>query len=153
MGMVVGDTGKMTIPGVDFWMKDGRIYYDNFEIIWNGVTHLKFRGSVGLDDSMELWVGIPIPPDLLNNGLKLIKIPGTALDAGKLASMTQDKYIEIPITGSRSLPHVKVEDVGSLLQNALGGLLGDIGKAPGAVGGGVKSTLDDIFKVLPLPGK
>ena len=54
------------VGALDFVMKDGRIRYDDFTLVFPGDFDLKFRGSVGLDDTLELVVSIPLRAPLLD---------------------------------------------------------------------------------------
>ncbi|MGB9624504.1 MAG: hypothetical protein ACPMAQ_06530, partial [Phycisphaerae bacterium] len=59
------DMQAVTVNGVDFIMKDGRVVYQNMQINFPNDFDLIFRGSVGFDDTMEMWVSVPVKPALL----------------------------------------------------------------------------------------
>jgi len=55
----------VTMDGVDFTLKDGRIWYDNLTMVFPENFDLKFYGSVGLDETVDLTVSVPVRAKLL----------------------------------------------------------------------------------------
>jgi len=89
--------------GVEFEIRDGRVHYEDFRIS-AGLLDLVFRGSVGFDDSVEMWVSMPVSRQLL--GLFELGLP-----TDHLLRLIGDIRVEIPIRGTRLAPTL---DVGSL---------------------------------------
>jgi len=89
--------------GVDFTIRDGRIHYDDFRIA-TGALDLVFRGSVGFDDSVEMWVSMPLSRQLLG-------LFETGLPTDSLLRAAGNIRVEIPIRGTRLAPTL---DLGAL---------------------------------------
>lgn len=139
-----GNLGKMEIPGVDFWMQDGRFYYDNFLIIWNNVYRLKFSGSVGLNGQVNLVVGLPITPELVGSLGKTRLMPEVVQ---KLTGAMQDQYIPVQIAGDRTVPQVNWAQAGDILKP----ILDKAGTGLLQGGGDVKKLFEGIPRLLPAP--
>ncbi len=138
------------VGALDFAIVDGRVKYDNFALIFPEDFDLRFHGSVGLDDSLDLVVSIPIRPALL----KKLGVQGPVLEYAKALSKAR---VDVPIVGTRQNPGIDLKRVDTrklveaALQNApqeaLGGLLDLLGgerdkpddpKKPGGRRGGNK---------------
>jgi len=92
-GMPVSGLYPVEIGKVDFVIKDGRIYYDNFVLKYNEQFDILFHGSVGLDDSIDLIVSLPVSEQLLARvGVKSLPVDLTGL------------RIDIPMVGTRDHP-------------------------------------------------
>ena len=121
----------MQVNNVDFHIENGRINYSNFALNLAGDLDLKFYGSVGFDDTLDLVVSIPVTPNLLEKFLSTSK-------AGIYAPLLQGINVDIPIIGTRLNPKLDFAAVkiDQLIQKAMNILLrqqtGDI--------------LDNIFK-------
>lgn len=121
----------MEVGDLNFEIKDGAIHYDDFRITIAQLMALRFRGSVGFDDTVRLWVSVPLSVPLLD---KLgIKAPALVQD-------NIDKLrVEIPILGDRrhaklDSSKVKAHDPSGATSGesgleALGGILGALQKA------------------------
>jgi hypothetical protein len=121
--------GKVEIPGADFRMADGRIYYDDFVIKWGSLYDIKFSGSVGLDGSVDLVAGLPVTPGLIRTLIELPPLPGAA---EKVVQGLGQTYIPVRIHGSRSNMQMDKAGLTSALKQAMQNLL----KSPqGAVEG------------------
>jgi hypothetical protein len=99
---------------VDLVIRDGRIVYDNFTLIFPEDFDLKFRGSVGFDESLDLVVSIPIRASLLER----LGVRGAALG---LAQKLAHSRVEVPIVGTREQPKLELArvDVEALLKGLL----------------------------------
>src|SRR5262249_21887421 len=64
-GLPVNDAYPAKIGRVDFQLKNGRIYYDNFTMVFPSGYDVKFYGSVGFDDTVDLVVSLPVTQQLL----------------------------------------------------------------------------------------
>ncbi|NOX58409.1 MAG: hypothetical protein GXP29_06060 [Planctomycetes bacterium] len=134
---------SINVSGMDFVIQEGRIQYDDFTL--NFADHsfdLKFRGSVGFDDTVDLIVSIPVQEQLLRR----LKVQGPV---GEYAKRLAGTRVEIPMTGSRSNPKLDFAqvDVGSLLKDVVtdtlldpNALLGVLGQAAGKDGDGKSKT-------------
>lgn len=99
---------------VDFVIRNGRIAYDNFTLVFPGDFDLKFYGAVGFDDALDLVVSLPVKEGLL----KRMGVRGPLSDyAGVLA----DVRVDIPIVGTRTHPQLDFSriDVGGLVRRAV----------------------------------
>lgn len=123
---------------VDFVVKDGRIYYDDFTILFPGEYDMKFRGSVGFDSTLDLVVSLPVRPALLEHlGVKAIP--------PEYAKKLEKSRIELPLAGTRSQPRLDFSKVDT---NAL---LKGLVPTPDST----KGAVTDLLKELggPKPGE
>lgn len=108
-----------------FTLRDGRLHYDDFTLVFVDDFDLKFRGSVGFDDTLELWVSIPVREALLTR----LGVRGRVTDY--MEALTAAR-VEIPIAGTRQNPRLDLSrvDVAGLLRQATKGAidqaLGDV---------------------------
>jgi hypothetical protein len=131
---------------VEFEVRDGRIHYDNFTLIFPPAVDLKFYGSVGFDDTLDLVVSIPLTPDVLTNlGLGHV-MPGTP-------ELLEGLRVDIPMSGTRENPKLDLARVDKTkilerllrtpekaIDSVLKGLLGGGEKKSGTEGGGGGGT-------------
>ena len=113
---------SIKLKGAVFKVKDGRIHYDDFTLIFPTEFDTKFHGSVGLNDSLDLVVSVPIRPDLLR---KL----GVSGDVERYAEMLVGTRVDIPLVGTRTKPLLDLTrvDTKKLMESVL--------KGEGRVGG------------------
>lgn len=118
------------VEGVTFAIVDGRIRYDNFALIFPSDFRLRFYGSVGLDDSLDLVVSLPIRVDLLR---KL----GVSGPVERYAAVLEGKQLDIPLVGTRQKPRLALDkvDKAKLVEQAVKALGAD------AVGGALEGLL------------
>jgi len=129
-GIPLQDLYPVEVGKVDFVVRDGRIFYDNFTLRFPEKFDLKFYGSVGLDDSIDLVVSLPVTPELLSRvGISALPVDLTGL------------RLDVPMVGTRENPRLDFSkvDTKKILQavvkpndpgKILGGILG--GGQPGA---------------------
>ncbi len=122
----LAETGEMLaiqLQGGDFELGEGRVRYDDFTILFPQAFDLKFRGSVGFDDTLDLVVSVPIRPDLLSR----LGVPG---DVVRYAEMLKDVRVDLPLTGTRENPQLQFAEIDAqkLLEGVLEGELQDAGK-------------------------
>ncbi len=92
-----GDPNKqrvwVTLPEqqVPFRLADGRVHHQGLTMVTKEVT-LKTRGSVGLDDSLDLIIDVPVRDEWLNSNKYLAGLRGKALS--------------IPVRGTLSRPQI-----------------------------------------------
>lgn len=98
-GAATGAFQEVRIEGVDFAIQDGRVHYDNFRMIFGEDFDLLFSGSVGFDDTLDLWVSVPVHAGVL----RAFKIKNSVLDVANLLQ-EMGVRIEIPIRGTRLSP-------------------------------------------------
>ncbi|HNO80000.1 MAG TPA: DUF4179 domain-containing protein [Phycisphaerae bacterium] len=104
-GMGQPDMYAIDVSGVDFTVQNGRITYQDLTLNFAQQRFdLKFRGSVGFDDSVDLFVSVPVQEHLLRR----LKVQGPV---GEYATRLAGTRIEIPITGSRSNPKLDFSQV------------------------------------------
>lgn len=143
MGSVTGGLGKLQTDGFEFHMTDGRIHYDKFELVWNNLHRLRFSGWVGLDDTMELWVHVPVSPELLRKlAIRLPAVPG--LDLTKLFTELE---VPIPIKGGMDSMTPDLTQAGNLFQPMFEKALQEFLRG----GAGIKGAIEDILPLKP-PG-
>jgi hypothetical protein len=114
---------------LDFALRDGRIHYQDLDMTFPGRFSLGFSGSVGLDGTLDLAVGVPV-----NSGV-LTEL-GLGGKAGRYADLLDGVVIRIPLRGTRTNPKLDfssvdvealVEQVSKdFLRNKAGDLLRDL---------------------------
>jgi len=134
--------------GVDFEIKNGRIYYENFTLILGGNFDLIFSGWVGFDDTMELNVSIPIRAGVLS----AFRVVGPVSDYARMLERSGVR-ITIPITGTRGAPRLDLSKVDTkpFIEAAIRGLLreqlmGGSPQVPKAGGTKANDPLEDLLK-------
>ena len=127
----------VSVGGLDFMLKDGRLAYDDFTLTFTDEYDLKFYGSVGLDETLDLVVSVPVKAALLER-------LGVRGPVAEYARHLTGSRVAIPIIGTRERPKLDLTrvDVKSLVERAiketagkkagdlLQGLLGGKEKAP-----------------------
>lgn len=112
-------TERIEVSPLNFVISNGRISYENF-IITIGGTDMRFRGSVGFDDSLDMTISLPVSQELLRQ----LRAPGLPPD---MAERLKNMRVEIRLRGNRMTPRLDFSsiDVRKLLGEALtgGGLL------------------------------
>jgi len=123
-GLPIRELYPVEVGKVDFVVRDGRIFYDNFTLSFPDKFDVKFYGSVGLDDSIDLIVSLPVSPKMLAKlGVSALPVDLTGL------------RIDVPMVGTRENPRLDFSkvDTKKLLQavikpndpgKILGGILG-----------------------------
>ncbi len=134
-----GGVGSVEIPGADFRMSEGRIYYDNFKMVWKNLYNLKFSGSVGLDGSVDLTVGVPVTPDLIKQVIELPPLPGAA---EKVVQSMGETYIPVKISGSRDNMQMDKGGLMDAVKKAVQGLL----KSPQGAASGLEQMFEGAGK-------
>jgi hypothetical protein len=117
-GVLVRTSTKVSFSGADFAIQDGKITYDNFAITFGKDFDLRFRGSVGFDDALEMWVSVPVGGALL----KGFGVTGP-LDVYAKHLAKERVRMEIPIRGTRLSPVLGEVNVGTVLEKITTGLL------------------------------
>ena len=98
-GLSTSEMQSVQFSAVDFTVRDGRIFYDNFAMVFPGEFDVKFRGSVGLDSTLDLVVSLPVRPALLEK-LGVKGIPP------QVAQKLEKSRVELPLAGTRSQPRL-----------------------------------------------
>jgi hypothetical protein len=113
-GMPKDAAYPVRLGALDFVLKDGRIVYDNFTLTFPGELDLKFRGSVGLDETLDLVVSVPV-------GAALLDRLGAKGPTQEYAQMLRGTRVDIPLIGTREEPRLDFSqvDVQALLKNIL----------------------------------
>ena len=93
-----GGPGRTTlrVEGMSFVIRDGRVWYDDLSLKLIDGTGLDFAGSVGLDDTVDLTVYVPLTPALLER----IGVRG----ADQYLRLLGGVRVPIPIRGTRKMP-------------------------------------------------
>lgn len=108
------DLRSMKISDLVFEIKDGRCYYDNLTVVFADTLDMKFSGSVGFDDTLDMIVSLPVLPKQLAELTDIISPGKIAAGIGldKLSPLlgeipiigSRRHYIDIRITGTRQRP-------------------------------------------------
>lgn len=108
------DMLAVTMDGVDFALKDGRIRYDNLTMVFPENFDLKFSGSVGLDETVDLTVSVPVRAALLERF-------GVRGPVTEYARLLEGARVAVPMTGHRLLPKVDLSrvDMKPLVERAM----------------------------------
>lgn len=133
-GRTKDEVYPVKVSGVDFVLEDGRIMYDNFQLIFPEDFDLIFRGSVGFDETLDLVVSIPVRPEMLER----FKVKDSVVDVARVLANLR---IDVPITGTREKPKLDFSQVD------FKSLLGDAIKEDAA-----KTATDTAINVLKLLG-
>ncbi|MCB9855167.1 MAG: hypothetical protein H6818_05715 [Phycisphaerales bacterium] len=171
-----GERISVALEGADFDVHDGRIHYENFAMIFPYEFDLRFRGSVGLDETVDLVVSIPVRPELLQR-------LGVKGPVAQYAEVLTGSRIDIPIAGTRENPKLELSKVatdglikeaikrttekgaGDAIKGLAGGLLGggdakadkggkaDAGKDKGNKAGNDKPEKEKAAKGTGAKGK
>ncbi len=106
VGEAIGVTKKQTpsllegavairIGNPTFHIADGRINYDNFTLTFPNGVDMVFSGWVGFDDSVKMYVAVPVTAGLL----QLAGVKGPLV---QYASVLQGIRVDVPIVGTRT---------------------------------------------------
>jgi hypothetical protein len=98
----------------DFQIDNGRIKYDNFTMTFPNGFDVVFHGSVGFDNTVDLLMGLPITPELLQQ-------LGARGPVAQYASVLKGQRIDVPISGMRGEPKLDFSKVNiePLVQQAI----------------------------------
>ena len=120
------------VSGLNLDVREGRIYYKGLSLQFPKEFELRFYGSVGLDDTLDLVVSVPIRPALLQR----LGVRGPLEDYTAALAAAR---IDIPLVGTRQQPRLDFSRVdtkalveravkataGKTLKTGLGDLLGE----------------------------
>ena len=116
LGGVVSDREMLAVrvQGADFVVQKGRVAYRDFALVFPNEFDLRFSGSVGLDDSVNLSVSVPVGEGLFRR----LGIRGPVAEYAKVLVGTR---VEIPVAGTRQKPRLDLSrvDVKALVNEAL----------------------------------
>lgn len=124
-GIPERDQYAVDISGLDFAIKDGRISYKDFTLTFTDEFNMKFYGSVGLDETLDLVVSLPI-------GAAMLERLGVRGPVAKYARKLTGSRVDLPIVGTRLKPKLDLSrvDVESLIagvvQEEAGKKIGDL---------------------------
>ncbi len=132
----------VTMDGVDFTLRDGRIWYDNLTMVFPENFDLKFSGSVGLDETVDLTVSVPVRAALLER----FGVRGPVIEYARLL---EGARVAVPMTGNRLLPKVDLTrvDIKPLVERAMRSAVA--GEAAGVIDALRKSKQDSAGKKPP----
>ncbi len=98
---------------VPFYMTKGRVYHDNLELLFPDVT-VRSRGSVGLDQSLDVLLQMPVPPKWMDQN-------------PTIAQALRNQTITVPLRGTLVKPQLDQRVMQDLtrqfLQKAAGNLI------------------------------
>ncbi len=104
----------VVVSGLSFLIKDGRISYKDFTLTFPNGFDLKFYGSVGFDDTLDLSISLPVRPELLAR----LGVKGPVADYARVLSGLR---VDIPLVGTRQKPKLDLArvDFKSLVERAV----------------------------------
>ena len=137
-GMKSGDLTPVQFGKLDFVIREGRIVYDNFVMNLPPQFDLIFRGSVGLDSTLDLIVSVPVNEGLLRK----LGVRGPAAEYAKALSGMR---VDIPIVGTREQPQFDLSKVD------VDGLLKGVLQSPEAPEKAVESILKGLKEATDKP--
>lgn len=105
------------VSGLDFVIKEGRIHYKDFTMTFPPDFDVKFYGSVGLDETLDLIVSLPVKAALLER----MGIKGPIVEYAELLTGSR---LDIPLVGTRGEPKLDFSNVDPkpLVDRAIQGL-------------------------------
>ena len=106
-------SGEQKVP-VEF--KEGRVYHKNFGITV-GKSEIISSGSVGVDQTVDLTLDMPVPPKLINQALAKNPRIKEALDG---------KRIKVPVRGTLAQPVVDERGAAAAVDGLLRGVARDV---------------------------
>jgi len=106
-------THQVTASDLNFTIREGRIFYDDFLVSFGPENQLAFSGSVAFDGAVNLFVSVPITAELLRKA-------GVSGPVEDYASILQAVPIRLPLAGNRLSPEVRWDkvDVKPLIKKA-----------------------------------
>jgi len=112
-GIQSGDPRTVKLGRVDFRVDNGRIVYDELAMVFGEDYDIRFHGSVGLDDTLDLTVSLPVRP----NTLERLGITGKSEEYMRTAT---GQRLEIPLTGTRQKPKLDLSkmNIGEMIIEA-----------------------------------
>jgi hypothetical protein len=108
------------VSGVDFRIRNGRVEYEDFTVVFPERFDLRFYGSVGFDDTLDMGVSVPISFGLLER----LGVRGRIVDTVRVLEGVR---VRIPIAGTRLKPRLDFSkvDLGALIRRAAAALLAE----------------------------
>lgn len=103
-GLTSGEDYAVAVSGVDFHLRDGRLYYEKLTLTFPQGFDLLFHGSVGFDDTVDLAVSIPVRQALLGR-------LGVTGSSAEYARRLEKVRVELPIAGTRLQPKLDLSQV------------------------------------------
>jgi len=118
VGPLAAKAQPVKVNSVAFNINQGRVHFDNFTMTFAGALDLRFYGSVGFDDSLRLWVTVPVQETLLSR----LGIKSRVVD---FARLLQGVRVGVPVVGTRLRPRLDLKkvDIRPLIQRATQALL------------------------------
>jgi hypothetical protein len=104
----------VAVSGLSFLIQGGRISYKDFTLTFPNGFDLKFYGSVGFDDTLDLSISLPVRPELLAR----LGVKGPVVEYARVLSGLR---IDIPLVGTRQKPKLDLArvDFKPLVERAL----------------------------------
>jgi hypothetical protein len=99
VGLGGGETRIIQIGSLDFKIKHDRVEYEDFLVKFGDQLDLRFKGSVGFDDTVDLSVSIPVRAAILER----VGVKGPILDYARLL---EGMRVDLPIKGTRFKPDI-----------------------------------------------
>ncbi|MCE5279159.1 MAG: hypothetical protein ABFD92_08700 [Planctomycetaceae bacterium] len=156
LGKLLGPLNSALMPAltdsVNFEIRDGRIHYDNFKLVYARIYDVRFSGSVAFvdDEQVDLVMSLPITPDVLQQ----FKVAGPINDISRVLG---EQRVEIPLKGTRLhvIPRLEAVNIQPMIAKAMEQLIKE-----GILKGGLIPKLPeasprkpgDFLPDLPIPG-
>ncbi|MBN2290979.1 MAG: hypothetical protein JXM70_01055 [Pirellulales bacterium] len=103
---------------VKFKMKDERVEHVNLTFYIEGIQ-VRTTGSVGLDETLDMTVEIPVPKHLLSEKL---------LGNGPLIAAIKEQTVILPVGGTLSKPTIDTKRLGGAIQSMVRGTMKSLGR-------------------------
>jgi len=103
------------VSGLEFTVREGRIHYRDLTLRFvQDKFDLKFYGSVGFDDSLDLFVSVPV-------GETILEKVGLGVGAAEYTRLLAGLRIDVPVGGTRKNPRLDFSQVNvkSILDQAV----------------------------------
>jgi hypothetical protein len=136
-----GEAVDIRIGNPTFVINNGKVTYDNFVLTFANGVEMVFSGYVGFDDTVSMYVGMPVTAGLMERA-------GVKGPVAQYASVLGNARIDVPLVGSRNDPkldfaHIKIQP---LVEQAIKNL------AKQGIQQGIRTAVPGA-QLLPLPGE
>ncbi len=123
---------------ITFYMKDERIHHIDLTFYLEGVL-VRTSGSVGLDETLEMKVEIPVPKHLLGDG--------------PLATALGQQTVVLPVGGTLAHPQIDGKHLGMAIQSLVRGTMKSLGEEDiSKAEGFIKGLIDRVAAAKPAAG-
>jgi len=119
---------------VHFHLNEGRVHHEGLTFLLPEISSdvvFKTSGSVGLDETLDLYVDVPLAATLIRDG--------------PLARVLSQRAVQFHVTGTLNEPNIGFPKDWSLLRNLTVSDLADDGESESSLGASAASLLSDLL--------